>query len=113
MTATIVLTAILAGVAGFALLWFLNVAYTWKGGLAALQEQYQDLLRTSAEIQKQNTLIETERDHIKQFMNTFLTKQVQAVLSDQQFHQLIQLLDARIKFEQEGSDEPKPKKMVN
>lgn len=108
---------ILAGLVGAVVtgvsLWFIALALGWRSTLQFLQGQYGDSLRVLAETEREKTLIEHERDHLKTFMETFINKPVQAVLHDQQFHQLLQMLDARIKFQHEETDEPTPKRRPN
>ena len=107
----IILAAFAGVVLTLGLGWFVNTALGWKRALQAFQEQNSEIMNGLLSLQADKTQIEMERDHLKNFMNTFITKPVQAVLHDQQFMQLLQAIQARIAFELDQNDLPGSRKV--
>ena len=96
----IIAVAVCASLATAGGLYFAATAISWRNQLAWLRGEFDGLQQESAHLQSDKAHLEVELDFIKTTINGFLSKQVQAVLSEAQFLQLIQWIEARREFEQ-------------
>src|SRR6185437_14979939 len=98
---TWILPAVLGGITTAGVLYFVYLSFVWKSERDLLQHEVYDLFDKVLESEKECGTAQRELGFLKDAWLKLVNNPIQAMISNEQFGALLQMLSAKIEFERQ------------